>query len=335
MTSGKIDCKDLIASWIAYGINADGGIENYPAAATLGFIDPVRCFEAGKDDIDACYVGETADEIILAFRGTAIPIDGLDAQIADWINNFQAGPIRMPEFPGRVHGGFYESITNLATLERNFITEIRERKRAHPTKPLLVTGYSKGAALAPLAAVLLRSAGIPVERPVMFEPPRCGDSAFARQFNAWFPQGIRYEYQDDLVPHLPPRQPFMKAIASIPRIGPRLEQRFDIDDWDYCPVGKLHFVNWRNEVLAIDEMSFVELLGWETFRTCHLVFLLATGQGREVAYDHLPFNGLWDVACSGPCPWTLAFLLQRNPEVVAAPAGGIWPLAAQGKFDPE
>ncbi len=313
----NVNCHDLIASWISYGIDVPGGVTAYPAADKLGLIGPVTCFETGRDEVDACYVGETATEIVLSFRGTALPIDGFDTQVADWINNFEAKPIYVRGFPGRVHEGFYRSIANLAALEgNNFISEIRRRQAASPNKSLLVTGYSKGAALAPLAAVLLRNADIPIGRIVIFEPPRCGDADFARQFNAWFPNATRYEYQDDLVPHVPPRQIFMNAIAHIPRIGPRLEKDYDIDDWNYCPVGKLYFINWDREVVAVDELPYWQALSLEAYRLFHLVAVLVA-RPSEAILDHLPCTGLWDMACASPCPWTVKFLLRAHPKAAA------------------
>ncbi len=68
-------------------------------------------YSGGINQIDACYVAETAGSILLAFRGTdGLPMGGSAAQNLhgglDWLNNPQAEPIKLrtafPANPSRL-----------------------------------------------------------------------------------------------------------------------------------------------------------------------------------------------------------------------------------------
>src|SRR5688572_1114177 len=141
-------------------------------------LSSVREYTAGVEGIDACYVAESASSIILAFRGTlGQGTDIFQDLIAflDWLNDFNAKPIQAPEIPiGNVHAGFYQSVSNLRSA---FVKDIRERL-ARGKKKVIITGYSKGAGMAPLAACILRNSGINTDEVHLYEPPRCGDGFF-------------------------------------------------------------------------------------------------------------------------------------------------------------
>jgi dienelactone hydrolase len=149
-----------------------------------------------------------------------------------------------------VHSGFYESVSNLAFF---FITDIIIRwVKSNKKKKIVITGYSKGAAMAPLAAVLLRNKNVPVDEVHLYEPPRCGDVNFALAYNLAFPNTTRYEYQDDLVPHTPPTPIEMAILDSSSAIKGILHTLYpDADSWNYLPVGTLQFVNWDQPDPAI------------------------------------------------------------------------------------
>jgi hypothetical protein len=118
---------------------------------------------------------------------------------------------------------------------------------AQRKKTLVVTGYSKGGALAPLAAWLLNNNGIKVDEVHIYEPPRCGDSTFVNAFNAAFPNTVRYEYVDDLVPHMPPSKDewtgLVGALTDQNDFIKLMRQVYKgIDSWDYAGVGTLQYV---------------------------------------------------------------------------------------------
>ena len=127
---------------------------------------------------------------ILAFRGTLT--EGEPA-IADWLNDFHADFAADSRFPGCVHDGFLSSITALWPALLDLV------QRQTIDKPLLITGHSKGGALAFLAAHLLAALNPCV---VTFAAPKVGDADFAADYavsSVW-----RYENPGDIVPKLPP-----------------------------------------------------------------------------------------------------------------------------------
>lgn len=201
--------------------------------------------------MDACYVAETASSIILAFRGTLG--QGTDIfqdliSFLDWLNDFNAEPIQAPEIPiGRVHSGFYQSVVNLKSY---FINDIRGRL-ARGKKKVVITGYSKGAGMAPLAACILLNSGIHTDEVHLYEPPRCGDGFFATAYSQFVGNTTRYEYQDDLVPHTPPTGLELAILDKDSVLKAILHTLYpDIDSWNYSPVGDLKFVNWDNQVVS-------------------------------------------------------------------------------------
>ena len=291
-TNMKI-CSILSASLCTYGIDEPGGVEGVALAPDVGFIkNSVVTFTAGTKEIDACYVADTADSVILAFRGTSL---GTDQQaFVDWLNNFLAKPVEIDGIPGELHDGFSDSVQRL--WDQGFQNEVE--KRMAGGKPLIITGYSKGAALAPIAAAFLKEKKN-IEADSMniyiFEPPRPGNAKFAKYFNNTFPGTVRYEYQDDIVPHVPPIETVSDLLAEIPFLGNILDKFVDIDEWNYKSVGKLKFVNWKNKI--VDSSPF---LSW--YRYSHLVELIITGEPEEMFLDHLPQERLYPVLCGKPWP---------------------------------
>ncbi|NEQ98739.1 MAG: hypothetical protein F6K30_18805, partial [Cyanothece sp. SIO2G6] len=313
-------CRILAASTAAEKI-ADGpeAVETAPGADLVGFESgKTTTFEAGpskrgifeagpsKRDIDACYVGETAHEIILAFRGTIVSDE---VGFWDWANNLLVTAVPTLEFPGKVHVGFYGSIMRLQGA--GFIDEVQARIEA-TGKKLVVTGYSKGAALAPLAAILLKDELDirPEEITIrLFEPPRCGNSKFSRKFNETFPEAVRYAYRDDIVPHLPPGNSFLEAIKDT-ATGKRLAQIRQGNAWDYQQVGKLMYID-RNHVIQ-DVPSPEAQAKLEKKRLEDLKELLEDDGGLswlgllQSIQDHLPCTGNYPVLCEDPdgdCPF--------------------------------
>lgn len=231
----------------------DGAKGAITASKCLDTIDlsSVREFTAGINGMDACYVAETANTIILAFRGTLGK--GTDffqdlTSFLDWLNDFNAEPRTAQDIPyGKVHSGFYQSVSNLAP---SFIADVILR-RVWSKKKLVITGYSKGAGMAPLAAVLLRNSGVIADEVHIYEPPRCGDFNFTLAYNLAFPSTTRYEFQDDLVPHTPPTPLEMAILDSSSAIKGILKTLYpDYATWNYFPVGTLHFVNWDDQIVA-------------------------------------------------------------------------------------
>lgn len=139
----------------------------------------------GRDGAAVYAFGKTA---VLAFRGTLTSGRGT---ALDWINDCDAEPVRDPGFPGRVHEGFLRSLNDLwdgvdrAIKDTAFVD-------------LVITGHSKGGALAVLAGQRLAYLS---PRVFTFAAPMCGDAAFAAKLAF---HGVRFENPKDIVPRLPP-----------------------------------------------------------------------------------------------------------------------------------
>lgn len=289
-------CRILSASLAPYAIDGEGKFTTSKFAEEVEFLETPVPFTAGEDLIDACYVGENPDFNILAFRGTALGTDGETEQaVRDWFNNFMAKPVAVAGIPGMLHEGFSGSVERL--WDAKFQDEVEKRLNAN-TKPLLVTGYSKGAALAPIAAAFLKERNaLPPDRMAIriFEPPRPGDVKFAKYVDDTFPGTLAYAYQDDIVPHVPPVRYVSGLLAGIPFLGKILEKYEDIDEWHYKSVGRLRFINWDNEIVDGSPELAIE-------RMAHLVGLVAKGNALKMGSDHMPCGHIYDVLCGRECP---------------------------------
>lgn len=247
---------------LGIGKRTNGALQAIKDSNYLPEIDPgsVKEHTGGLLGVDACYVAETASTIILAFRGTLGKGSDFFQDLTsalDWLNDFNANPTSAaPAIPyGKVHSGFYTSVSNLAPAFTLDIIGRLVRKK----KKVVITGYSKGAGMAPLAACLLRSSGVLADEVHLYEPPRCGDVNFKLAYDLTFPNTTRYEYQDDLVPHTPPSPFEMALLDKSSSIAGILHLLYpDHDSWNYCSVGKLQFVNWESQIQS--DSSSVDLI---------------------------------------------------------------------------
>ena len=144
---------------------------------------------------------------LLAFRGTQ-PDDG-----ADLATDLQANMVDWPESGGRVHAGF-------AAAARSVLPEIsRWINKKHEPHTLILTGHSLGAALATLAATVLRPALL-----VTLGSPRPGDADFAATLAAM--DTVRLVNCCDIVTELPPPMGgyvHVKSATYYDRNGDRVE----------------------------------------------------------------------------------------------------------------
>ena len=268
MGSDLNEAQLLMTAVAALGIGRQGqDAQGRSISGAQGVIDNSNClnnvlssvqeYTAGPGvdlgyGMDACYVAETTSSIILAFRGTlGKGTNNFQDLIAflDWLGDFNAEPrTGAPGIPvGNVHSGFYQSVSNLAPF---FIKDIIKR-RVQSKKKVVITGYSKGAGMAPLAAALLRYSNVIADEVHLYEPPRCGDFNFMLAYNLAFPNTTRYEYQDDLVPHTPPTPIEMAMLDSSNELKAILHLLYpDCDSWNYAPVGNLQFVNWDSQIVS-------------------------------------------------------------------------------------
>ena len=272
----SITARLLCAARHAYDVTVSGPLADSGDSARIGLAGQVDGFAVGVDRIDAAFVGEAPDAIIAAFRGTLPPGSPNAGQvILDWVNDVDAALVTDPGgLPGKVHEGFLGSLNGLWP---GVEPAIKARSAANPAKPIYITGHSKGGPLANLAAMRLRAA-LPAATPVMaatFAGARPGDDAFAAAYEAAIPHGARYEYADDIVPHLPPGDAFVAMFQSLPEIGPTVRNLTS----GYASAGDLHFIDWSGNAAAD-----TPLLQFERF--AHLARLIAAFDFATIVAHH-------------------------------------------------
>jgi hypothetical protein len=263
------------ASDVAYYIDEPGGVKSAPYYADVGFRSlPTSIVQ---QTIDAALVGTTATEVVVAFRGT-LPIGSnswqeFAASLRDWTTDAQLRLVTASYTTGEVHRGFRDA---LESVWRDVLVAVRHQAAASGL-PVIVTGHSKGGAMARLAALrLLAEAGITPVGVYTFGAPRTGNIAFGQDYASKIRRDWRFENQDDLVPHLPPTAAAVDVLAAM-MIDSRLLNQITRA---YQHVGLLEFLGWLGGIVEGD--SF--LLHSE--RTLHLAELFAAGDSDRIAADH-------------------------------------------------
>jgi Lipase (class 3) len=235
------NCRLLCACACAYDIDPASGHYQSPAGSlygpVVGYLAPPTPISGGDDRIDACLVGENADGVIVAFRGT-LPLSWQSqASVLDWLQDLLVEPESRPNLPGKVHTGFFDATSAIIA------TIADEVLRLNPagSKRVYITGHSLGGAMASIGAYIMQGApyDIRIEQIVTFASPKPGDGAFQATYQKIFPTQIRYENYDDLVPLLPPSDDLIRAVGDIPLIGDLFRQA---ENWDYQAVGTLRYI---------------------------------------------------------------------------------------------
>jgi Lipase (class 3) len=288
----SLDCRLLCASVVTYGINSIGQLTPLnPYYSSARFLAPPAVFVAGDDDIDACLVGTTEQDILVAFRGTIPPNIHNQQSMLDWIGDLTDEPIAVPGIAGKVHEGFWQG---LAALWEPLLKEV-QKQTAATGLPLHITGHSKGGALASLAALRLKQeTGIAPASVITYASPHPGDSDFAKQYNLEIPYHSRYEYGNDIVPHVVPDAAFIDAVACLPELGKFCK---GMETWDYSAVGSLQFIDWNQKhiVKASSELHIERLI--------RLVGAIAEGKFEEIIGAHSASSGggYMGGICSSSC----------------------------------
>ncbi len=151
----------------------------------------VNCRETGVQ----YYIGKSADETLIAFRGTD--------SFRDLIHDLMFLKRVLPEGGERkirVHSGFLDIYRK---------SEVREKVRSCVCscgmRRVFVTGHSLGGALAILCALDLSHGGDAGDVScVVFGAPRVGNRAFAHAYNSLVGDSLRIECGNDAVCKLPP-----------------------------------------------------------------------------------------------------------------------------------
>ncbi len=308
-----LDCRLLCACACAYDITA--GTSTYTPTPgnqlqrdTVAFTSTIATVCGGTDQINACLIGQNADGVIIAFRGTIPPSLHTPESLLDWLTDFfevpTSGEVGIAHVEGLVHSGFYDAT-------RCVIAGVAAAVKALDpagTLPVYVTGHSKGGAMASLGAWMLsQNLGIPVAKVVTFASPKPGDAHFQSAYQGKLPQTTRYENYEDIVPLLPPGAVFVgwanKLATMIPGAPQDLLRLFQqAPEWGYEPVGQLQFIQSPalgrtiipNEDTGKQTWDVVTELGDDIWRRNFDSFLhahtLDCGQGYATA------------VCPGLCP---------------------------------
>lgn len=259
--------------------------------AGAGFVRPPTVLRGGPLEVDACLVGEIPDGPVIAFRGT-LPLDLHSIPtLRDWLGDFQADPMAVAGFPGFVHSGFFAALSVVAPA---ITAELAKMDLAG--RRVLITGHSKGGAVAALAAWSLQAVnGIPV-KVVTFAGAKPGDAAFRAAYEAKGIDHERYEYNNDIVPHLPLSEGgFVDVLSRLPHIGNRLD---NLRRFDYQPVGALRYIDQSGRVVPDGPTLRDE-------RNLRLALEVVRFRFPQIAMDHAIGCGsgyMMGVAPTGVCP---------------------------------
>jgi hypothetical protein len=271
-------CSLLKASSLAYDIVYTAGVVQSAAVTetitAIGYDPSTLKFKyVGIDptDIDACYFVENNATAILAFRGTLDPtLAARNSKIffqvlSDWLNNGRVELVTGDGLPGKVHQGFLGSLNNLWPDIVVWLARVKASG-----KGLYITGHSKGGGLAYLGACrAAMTAAIVPSAIYTFAAPRVGDATFASRFNVMLGEAWRLEYQDDLVPHLPPETAAWAALVDklrnvMPHVTPpdvpwdsvsnferlldQVRERAEKGLPSYTSAGELEFIDWADTI---------------------------------------------------------------------------------------
>lgn len=272
----------LCASRMAYAVTADSSpVPACPPYDTVaGFVTAPIGFVSGPAGIDACLVGTNGDGVIVAFRGTLPPDSPNHEQtFDDWLNDLNSELVAQAGMQGRVHEGFWNAVDALWPA---LFSEVRRQLAAGPGNPLYITGHSKGGAMADLAGARFALAGMS-GTVCTFAAAHPGNTAFAQFFGGLgaIQSATRYEYADDIVPHLPPSLAFRHTLATVDKFAQFSNELATkaTDDIDFSAVGVLRFIDWGGNVVGDSSTLPIE-------RDLHVAELVVALQFDQIVQDH-------------------------------------------------
>jgi hypothetical protein len=243
-----IQCRMLTASTTAYDVDVNGRLTapKAPYLGTTQWIGQPTIINGGRHNINTILIGETVDGLVISFRGTILPslsLSSVSPVVLDWLQDLNMDPTeivgKMPA-GAAVHKGFWNSVDSIWT---NLVQAVRKSTSTR----MYITGHSKGGAAAIIAAYrLAREENRYATGVYTFAGARAGNEAWVNSFPKNIPV-IRYEFQGDLVPLLPPN---FKGSADRWNHLPSLKQLFH--NADFAPLGTLQFINRNGKVYSSD-----------------------------------------------------------------------------------
>ncbi|MBV8037128.1 lipase family protein [Roseateles sp.] len=276
----------LAASNLAY--ETGGPVSTSPYAA-IAQLQGCKTFTRGIDRINSALVGTADFGVVVAFRGTLPPNTNPDPlqTIRDWVQDLECELDAGAKLPGLVHHGFLGA---LDSLWPDLAPEVSGQLQAAQVKKLFVTGHSKGGSMAHLAAARFAMTSTISGNSICvrtFEGAMPGNDDFASSYARLVPDATRFEYQDDVVPHLPPSVAGRALLRGLPGFEHVVALT---DDFSYAHAGVLSFVDWQGNL--VPDSPFLRLE-----RNFRLGQQLATGGVKQVIRDHAidTTSVLWEV----------------------------------------
>lgn len=279
-----LDAQLLCACNWAYAIQGNGTVPaSLPYSAASG-LSQVQGFVGGPDNIDGALVGLNSQGVVLAFRGTLPPDSPNHWQtLLDWLNDVDVELASGENIPGRVHSGFLKALDDLWPAIFSAVTQLLgQSQKTNPLAPpkLFVTGHSKGGSMAHLAAARLATLGTATGANLVvrsFEGAHPGNSEFANTYAALVTDPVRYEFQDDFVPHVPPSLS-LRQLPGFERFWKRTTASLDADV-DYVSAGRLVFIDWDMKPQSASEALRAQ-------RWVHILHDLFMGGLTDIADCH-------------------------------------------------
>jgi hypothetical protein len=201
-----------------------------------------RVFEYGS--FQATIIRGHGPLLVCAFRGSELVTPSPRLLLADWLSTlggaFAVETTCAFRIPGTVHGGFHRGVVDL--LKSGLADELNAHAAAHDgDRTILLTGHSKGAAMAAIAAGL--AAASPRREPwhravaaaYVFSSPKVFDARAVDsiRWHATFPI-VAFANRADPVPHLPPER-----VGDLPGVG----FRFTAPSFVYGPGDLVHLTD--------------------------------------------------------------------------------------------
>jgi len=306
-----LGCKLIKADAYAYGINHTGAFD--PKSDLGAFIGEqgegygVVGATSDKSDgnRDSGFVWHSADELIVAFRGTLPDVaDSADTSkqvlsIEDWLNDADYSPQVDPKL-GQVHAGFKGAFDQVWPGLQQQIVAWQKAGTLKPVTKVYLTGHSKGGALAMLAALTLASEKLmPVTEVVTFGSPRVGGPDFAAKYTAAGINGLRYENYQDLVPHVPMNSLELDLAPLLRRVLSLKGQ----PSGDYVSVGKLRYIDSDGSIEAPADAAAEDDLEKSRLTDFGLMIFQSpedTAQTIVEAHSIAPDSAYYKAVCAAP-----------------------------------
>jgi Lipase (class 3) len=247
----------LCACGVSYAIGTSNPAPE-PYTSNAGFTNTPTPFLGPDTSSSACLFGMINSSAVIAFRGTVF------TSVVDWTSDFLAAPEAVTGLTGMVHTGFYLSTMQLMP---QILAALEPLLQANSALPIVITGHSKGGAMATLAAALLRgNNGIKASQITVttFASPMTGNLDFANNFQSLFPTATNYINLYDIVPFLPPSKMVANDIMSNYTNNPIVTSACNVFiGWNYSETASvIQYISSSNQVNAgsNDGLSYLSYL---------------------------------------------------------------------------